>query len=36
VDILLSKMSQAARRFDKVELLIIYLDGLVFGEHHVI
>ena len=26
----------AARRFDQVELLIIYLDGLVFGEHHVI
>lgn len=26
----------AARRFDEVELLIIYLDGLVFGEHHVI
>jgi transposase-like protein len=26
----------AARRFDQVELLIIYLDGLVFGDHHVI
>jgi len=26
----------AARRFAEVELLIIYLDGLVFGEHHVI
>ncbi|MBM4295211.1 MAG: hypothetical protein FJ126_09960 [Deltaproteobacteria bacterium] len=26
----------AARRGDEVELLIIYLDGLVFGEHHVI
>jgi len=26
----------AARRFDELELLIIYLDGLVFGEHHVI
>jgi putative transposase len=26
----------AARRFDEVELLVIYLDGLVFGEHHVI
>lgn len=24
------------RRFDDIELLIIYLDGLVFGEHHVI
>jgi transposase-like protein len=24
------------RRFDTVELLIIYLDGLVFGDHHVI
>ena len=23
----------AARRVDQVELLIIYLDGLVFGEH---
>ncbi|MBM4448415.1 MAG: IS256 family transposase [Chloroflexi bacterium] len=26
----------AARRFDHLELLIIYLDGLVFGDHHVI
>jgi len=26
----------ADRRFDDLELLIIYLDGLVFGEHHVI
>jgi len=26
----------AERRFDDVELLIIYLDGLVFGEHHVL
>lgn len=26
----------AARRFDQMELLIIYLDGLVFGEHHVL
>jgi putative transposase len=26
----------AARRFDNLELLIIYLDGLVFGQHHVI
>jgi len=26
----------AARRFDELELLIIYLDGLVFGEHLVI
>lgn len=26
----------AARRFDQLELLIIYLDGLVFGEHHVL
>ena len=26
----------AARRFDQAELLIIYLDGLVFGEHHII
>jgi transposase-like protein len=26
----------AARRFDQVELLIIYLDGLVFGDHHAI
>ena len=26
----------AARRFDQVELLIIYLDGLVFSDHHVI
>ena len=24
------------RRFDDVELLILYLDGMVFGEHHVI
>ncbi len=24
------------RRFDGVEVLIIYLDGLVFGEHHII
>jgi putative transposase len=23
----------AARRFDQLELLIIYLDGLVFGDH---
>jgi putative transposase len=26
----------AARRFDELELLIIYLDGLVFGKHHVL
>jgi len=26
----------AARRFDELELLIIYLDGLVFGNHHVL
>jgi len=26
----------AARRLDHLELLIIYLDGLVFGDHHVI
>ncbi len=26
----------AARRFDHLELLIIYLDGLIFGDHHVI
>jgi transposase-like protein len=26
----------AARRFDELELLIIYLDGLIFGEHHVL
>ena len=26
----------AERRLEKLELLIIYLDGLVFGEHHVI
>ena len=26
----------AARRFDQVELLIIYLHGLIFGEHHVL
>lgn len=26
----------AERRFDDVEFLIIYIDGLVFGEHHVI
>ncbi len=26
----------AERRFDDTELLIIYLDGLVFGEHHII
>lgn len=24
------------RRFDDIEFLVIYLDGLVFGEHHVI
>jgi len=24
------------RRWDQVELLVIYLDGLVFGEHHVL
>src|SRR5581483_11502775 len=24
------------RRFDELELLIIYLDGMVFGDHHVI
>lgn len=24
-----------ARRFDAVDLLIIYLDGVIFGEHHV-
>ena len=24
------------RRFDNVELLIIYLDGVIFGEHHVL
>lgn len=28
--------SLVERRFDQVELLIIYIDGLVFGEHHVI
>jgi transposase-like protein len=26
----------AERRFDDVEFLIIYIDGLVFGEHHII
>ncbi len=26
----------AARRFDRLELLIIYLDGLIFGQHHVL
>ena len=26
----------AERHFDEVEFLIIYIDGLVFGEHHVI
>jgi transposase-like protein len=26
----------AERRFDDVDLVIIYLDGLVFGEHHVL
>lgn len=26
----------AARRFDELELLILYLDGLVFGGHHVL
>jgi transposase-like protein len=26
----------AARRFDQLELLSIYLDGLIFGEHHVL
>jgi transposase-like protein len=26
----------AERRFDKMEILIIYLDGLVFGAHHVL
>jgi transposase-like protein len=26
----------AARRFDEIELLIIYLDGLIFGAHHVL
>ncbi|MGH8631291.1 MAG: IS256 family transposase, partial [Burkholderiales bacterium] len=26
----------AERRFDDVDLIIIYLDGLVFGEHHVL
>ena len=26
----------AGRRFDDLDLLIIYLDGLVFGEHHII
>ena len=24
------------RRFDEIELLVIYIDGMVFGEHHVI
>jgi putative transposase len=24
------------RRFDEIDLLVIYLDGMVFGEHHVI
>jgi len=24
------------RRFDQVDLLVIYIDGMVFGEHHVI
>jgi hypothetical protein len=24
------------RRFDEVDLLVIYLDGMLFGEHHVI
>jgi putative transposase len=24
------------RRFDEVELLILYLDGVIFGEHHVL
>jgi putative transposase len=24
------------RRFDEVDLLVIYIDGMVFGEHHVI
>jgi putative transposase len=28
--------SLTARRFDQLELLIIYLDGMVFGDHHVI
>ena len=28
--------SLTARRFDKLDLLIIYLDGMVFGDHHVI
>lgn len=28
--------SLTARRFNKLELLIIYLDGMVFGDHHVI
>jgi putative transposase len=26
----------AERRFDDVDLIIIYIDGLVFGEHHVL
>jgi len=26
----------AARRFDEVDILVIYLDGLVFGAHHVL
>jgi putative transposase len=24
------------RRFDEVDLLVIYIDGMMFGEHHVI
>jgi putative transposase len=28
--------SLTARRFDNLELLIIYLDGMVYGDHHVI
>ena len=28
--------SLSQRRFDKLDLVIIYLDGMVFGDHHVI
>jgi len=24
------------RRFERVELLLLYLDGIIFGEHHVL
>ena len=26
----------AERRFDEVDILVVYLDGIIFGEHHVI